>query len=107
MSENCPLSSGAAPSFYYGGEFPRICMRTCAELWDKAIKEAVGDFEAYADAGLIEDTDCTHTSSEYSHDTLQATAIGSATRLYTTVEYCPPCETEISETTYKFECPNV
>lgn len=103
--EKCPLSVGSAPGFFYGGEFPAICNNTCEKLWDEAIKTGNGDFESYTDAGIIEGSDCSHASTEYSHDALQAIALGSAVRLYTTVDYCSSCETEISETAYSFTCP--
>lgn len=105
MSERCPLSSGIAPGFSYGGEFPAVCNRVCEKLWDLAVRNGGGDFESYADAGIIEDVDCEHPSAEYSHDALQAVKVGLATRLYTTVDYCPSCETEVSETSFTFQCP--
>ncbi len=108
MTERCPFSSGNAPGFSFGGEFPRVCIDTCEILWDEAVHKSEGEFESYKDAGLLEETDdCEHSATDYSHDTLQAVKIGSVIRFYTTVDYCVSCETEVSETTYTFTCPNL
>lgn len=106
VAEHCPLSSGSAPGFRYGGEFPPECLKTCEQLWDAAVSSGVGEFEVYPDHLLIDEGDnCEHPSTEYSHDALQALAIGSATRIYTIVDHCTTCETEVSETAYTFKCP--
>src|SRR5688572_26041648 len=104
MPERCPLSSLGAPGFAYGGELPLVCNKTCESLWDAAVKTTEGDYESYVDAGIVEDVKCSHPNSEYSHDSLQAVSIGSAARIYTIVESCLSCDTELEETQYKFEC---
>ncbi len=106
MSEKCPLSEGSAPGHYMGGDIPAVCFRTCYGLWDAVIRSSGGEYEPYPEYD-IEESECAHHQVQHSHDGLQATKVASAFRLYTTVDACIACETEIGETIYEFNCPNV
>jgi hypothetical protein len=101
MAEKCPVVRG----LYVGSNIPAVCLETCEDLWDRACTETEGDHENYRIVGL-DKSDCPHPSTEVLQDTLQPLTPGSPIRLYTIVDICVVCDTEVGETTFTFSCSN-
>lgn len=106
MTEHCPLTDGASPGFHFGSDIPQFCVDNCETLWDESIKATEGSYENYRDVGLDESI-CPHLNVEHSHESLQATKVGSPNRIYTLVDMCMDCSLEVDETSFAFNCPRV
>jgi hypothetical protein len=101
VSERCPLSGGALAI----ESLPDICKKSCALLWEAAIKNYV-EVDYYPEKPES-NGDCSHELFEvvHSHEALQAVD-DSSLRFYSTVDSCEGCETELFENIYRFDCPN-
>lgn len=105
-SERCPLSSYGSPGFYHGENIPDFCTEQCEERWERAIIDTIPEHEEYPSFIASTSSDCHHPYTEYGNSSLQAVAVNSSVRLYTTTERCMSCSEEIAEDTFQFNCPN-
>ena len=85
---------------------PSICMRQCVEKWEEALKTQTPEIDDYEKMTVV-DAECIHERYEvvHSHQALQAID-DSNTRLYSLVDKCDNCHTELVENVYTFQCPN-
>jgi hypothetical protein len=95
MYERCPLFGGRQSI----ESLPQFCVKQCIELWEAALRGQAGDVDDYNAPA----EGCTHRNVVFSHEALQSLD-NSADRLYTIVDKCEDCETELLETTYSFQC---
>jgi hypothetical protein len=103
--ERCPLTAGGVAGFVYSEDIPEICLKSCEELWEQAIKAGISSHEEYPKSILYK-LDCQHLATEHGNSTLQAVDVDSALRLYGSTERCLNCRDEIAEDSFMFECPN-
>jgi len=102
-AEKCPLSGGAMAV----ESLPPFCRKNCAHLWEIAIKEQMSVIDSYPDGNVDESEACNHELYEvvHSHEGLQPVD-DSQKRIYSLVDMCEGCTTELQDSSYTFECPN-
>jgi hypothetical protein len=104
MREICPLLNEAES----GNDVPSACLTRCFEQWDMAVVAGHGEYDIYKDVTADTNT-CQHPEYQFSSHALQAPERSAqpALRFYTIVDECVTCDTEVGETVYRFECPNI
>ena len=99
--DRCPLLGRKLGTPVISGDIPDFCWERCGAEWDLAVNanRVAEDYDVYPAA---DNSECRHTSIEFSHDAL--VAVNKVFREYVVVDQCADCNTEIGEQAYKFEC---